>query len=196
MRGLELVPPPHASKVRTHPELADLKVHIAERWPTLLPPTVWEWSERPMVALDNSGIPLLYGPVERDPLGGSRGAIVLPRQQRNRLRRIAELGVPFQRLTIAHELDREGPVQHLLRELEKGPLPCTDEEARALVGAIPPHPDLARAVRVLDAAARAATAAVPIISTVLDPIIFGVIAPTPPRQGQLCLWYPLVAWRW
>jgi hypothetical protein len=51
---------------------------------------------------------------------------------------------------------------------------------------------------VLDAAVNGATSAVGInaIVSVLDPIIFGVIAPTPPRHGQLCLWYPLVAWRW
>ena len=50
----------------------------------------------------------------------------------------------------------------------------------------------------LDAAVRGATSAVPInpLITVLDPIIFGVIAPTAPRHGEPCLWYPLVAWRW
>jgi len=34
------------------------------------------------------------------------------------------------------------------------------------------------------------------VITILDPIIFGIIATTPPRQGQPCLWYPLAAWSW
>jgi hypothetical protein len=37
--------------------------------------------------------------------------IMIPRQQRKRLKSIAELGIPFQRLAIAHELDPDGPVQ-------------------------------------------------------------------------------------
>jgi hypothetical protein len=42
-----------------------------------------------------------------------------------------------------------------------------------------------------------ATSTVPTrVWVLLDPIIFGVIAPTPPQHGQLCLWYPLTAWRW
>jgi hypothetical protein len=129
---------------------------------------------------------------------GSRGRTVVPRGQRARLKRIAELGVPFQRLAIAHELDPKGPIRQLLPALRDGPKTCTDEVARILVGAVPAHPGLNRAVRVLDSAIGSATSAIPInaVVTILDPIIFGIIAPTPPRQGQLCLWYPLAAWRW
>ena len=63
---------------------------------------------------------------------------------------------------------------------------------------MPAHPGVTRAVAVLDAAVSGAASAVGInaVVSVLDPIIFGVIAPTPPRHDQLCLWYPLVAWRW
>jgi hypothetical protein len=193
MRGLELLRLPEA---QADTDLDDLRVQIRKEWPELLPPTAWEWSDGPMVALDRRGLPLLYGPVERDPLRGARGAVVLPRDQLKRLKRIAELGVPFQRLAIVHELDLNGPIRDRLRELEKAPVPCSDAEARSLVGALPPHPGLTQAVRVFDAAVRAATAAAPIIRIALDPAIFGVIAPTPPRQGQLCLWYPLAAWRW
>jgi hypothetical protein len=123
---------------------------------------------------------------------------VIPRKQRARLKRIAELGVPFQRLAIAHELDPEGPVQKLLPALRTSPQPCTNEVAREFVGDVPAHPGVTRAVGVIDAAVRGATSAVAInaIVNALDPIIFGIIAPTPPQGRQLCLWYPLVAWRW
>jgi hypothetical protein len=55
-----------------------------------------------------------------------------------------------------------------------------------------------RAVRALDSAVIAATSAVPthLWAPILDPIIFRIIAPTPLRHGQPCLWYPLAAWRW
>jgi hypothetical protein len=195
MRGLELLHPPDA---RAHPELGGLCVQIGKEWPELLAPVVLAWTERPVVAIDDSGVPWIYGPVERDPLRGSAGRTVIPRRELARLKGIAELGIPFQRLAIAHELDSDGPVQQLLPQLQAGPRTCTDELARALVGELPAHPGITRAIRVLDAAVRGATSAVPIdaVITILDPIIFGIIAPTHPRQGQPCLWYPLAAWRW
>jgi hypothetical protein len=198
MRGLELLSPSQPAEVRTHPELTELSVQIKQRWPSLPQPLLLEWTETPLVSTDSSGVPWAIGPVERDPMRGSRGRTVVPRRQLNRLKRIAELGVPFQRLAIAHELDLEGPVGQLLPILRDGPQPCTDEVARALVGGVPAHPGVSRAVRVLDSAVRGATTTVPINALVsaLDPIIFGVIAPNGPRHGQLCLWYPLAAWRW
>ena len=197
MRGLELLSQPHPPEVRTDPQLAELGANIQEKWPTLLPPIILKWSENPVAAIDDSGVPWVYGPIERDPLRGSRGRTVVPRRQLAQLKQIEKLGVPLQRLAIAHELDPEGPVKQLLPALKTGPRPCTDEVARTLVGEIPEHPGVTRGVRVLDAAVRGATSAVPInVLTVLDPIIFGVIAPTAPRHGEPCLWYPLVAWRW
>jgi hypothetical protein len=129
---------------------------------------------------------------------GPRGRTVIPRRQRARLKQIAELGVPFQRLAIAHELNPEGPVRHLLPELKTGPLLLTDEVASALVGAVPEHPGVVRAVQALDVLVCGATSVVPdrVWNALLDPIIFGIIAPTPPMHGQLCLWYPLATWRW
>jgi hypothetical protein len=195
MRGLELL---HRPDARSHPELGELCVQIEKEWPELMPPIVLEWTESPVVAIDDSGVPWIYGPVERDPLPRSAGRTVIPRRQLARLKRIAELGIPFQRLAIAHELDSDGPVQQLLPQLQAGPRTCSDEVARTLVGELPAHPGVTRAIRVLDAAVRGATSAVPIdaVITILDPIIFGIIAPTQPRQGQPCLWYPLAAWRW
>ena len=53
-----------------------------------------------------------------------------------------------------------------------------------------------RAVMIRRRGQRAASAVgINAVVSVLDPIIFGVIAPTPPRPAK-CLWYPLVAWRW
>jgi hypothetical protein len=108
------------------------------------------------------------------------------------------LGVPFQRLAIAHELDPQGPVRELLPALRNGPKTCTDEVARTLVGGVPEHPGVTRAVQALDVLVCGATSAVPdrVWNALLDPIIFGIIGPTPPCHGQLCLWYPLAAWRW
>jgi hypothetical protein len=196
MHDLDVRPRLHPLHANTHAELADLGAHIHRRCPSLPPPLIGVWSETPVVALERSGKPWIYGPMEQDPLRGSRGRTVLPRRQRAQLKQIEKLGFPFQRLAIAHELDREGPVKHLLPALRQGPLTCTDEVARTLVGKVPTHPGVARAVRALDAAVRTSAAPVKVLSTVLDPIIFGVIAPTTPHHGQLCLWYPLIAWRW
>jgi hypothetical protein len=197
MRGLELHSPSHPPEVRTDPALTQLSVQVKNRWPNLPDPLPLEWIEAPLVSLDRSGVPWVIGPAERDPLRSARGSTVIPRKQRAKLKRIAELGVPFQRLAIAHELDPEGPVKDLLPALKEAPRPCTDEDARALLRDVPAHPDVVRAVQALDAMMCGATSKVPTrVWVLLDPIIFGVIAPTPPQHGQLCLWYPLTAWRW
>jgi hypothetical protein len=198
MRGLDLLTRSLSSKLLADPELAELSVQINQMWPSLPEPLPLAWTETPLVSIDRSGIPWIIGPAEHDPLRSARGRTVIPHKQRTQLKRIAKLGVPFQRLAIAHELDPEGPVRQLLPALRTQPQPCTNELARVLVGDVPAHPGVTRAVTVLDAAVNGATSAVGINAVVsaLDPIIFGVIAPTPPRDGQLCLWYPLVAWRW
>jgi hypothetical protein len=198
MRGLELLSPSHPSQVAIDRELTELSLQIKQRWPSLPPPISLEWTEAPLVSIDRSGVPWIIGPAERDPMRGSRGRTVVPRKQRARLKQIAELDVPFQRLAIAHELNPEGPVRDLLPKLKTGPLALTDEVARALVGAVPEHPGVVRAVQALDVLVCGATSAVPdrVWNALLDPIIFGIIAPTPLLHGQLCLWYPLAAWRW
>ena len=198
MRGQQLLSPSRSSKLLADPELAELSVQINQMWPSLPEPLLLEWTETPLVSTDSSGVPWVIAPAEHDPLRSARGRTVIPHKQRAQLKRIAKLGVPFQRLAIAHELDPQGPVRQLLPALRTQPQPCTNELARALVGAVPAHPGVTRAVMVLDAAVSGATSAVGInaVVSILDPIIFGVIAPTPPRHRQLCLWYPLVAWRW
>ena len=198
MRGLDLLTPSPSPKLQADPELAELSVQINQMWPSLPEPLPLAWTETPLVSIDRSGIPWIIAPAEHDPLRTAGGRTVIPHKQRAQLKRIAKLGVPFQCLAIAHELDPKGPVRQLLPALRTQPQPCTNELARALVGEVPAHPGVTRAVTVLDAAVNGATSAVGInaVISALDPIIFGVIAPTPPRHSQLCLWYPLVAWRW
>jgi len=198
MRGQQLLSPSRSSKLLADPELAELSVQINQMWPSLPEPLLLEWTETPLVSTDSSGVPWVIAPAEHDPLRSARGRTVIPHKQRAQLKRIAKLGVPFQRLAIAHELDPQGPVRQLLPALRTQPQPCTNEVARALVGEVPAHPGVTRAVMVLDAAVSGATSAVGInaVVSILDPIIFGVIAPIPPRHGQQCLWYPLAAWRW
>ena len=198
MRGQQLLSPSRSSKLLADPELAELSVQINQMWPSLPKPLPLAWTETPLVSIDHSGVPWVIGPAEHDPLRSARGRTVIPHKQRAQLKRIAKLGVPFQRLAIAHELDPEGPVRQLLPALRTQPQTCTNELARALVGEVPAHPGVTRAVMVLDAAVNGATSAVGInaVVSVLDPIIFGVIAPTPPQHRQPCLWYPLAAWRW
>jgi hypothetical protein len=198
MRGPDLLTPSPSPKSLADPELAELSVQINQMWPSLPEPLLLPWTETPLVSIDRSGVPWVIGSVEHDPLRSTRGRTVIPHKQRAQLKRIAKLGIPFQRLAIAHELDPEGPVRQLLPALRTRPQTCTTELARALVGQVPAHPGVTRAVTVLDAAFSGATSALGInaVVSVLDPIIFGVLGPTPPRHGHLCLWYPLVAWRW
>jgi hypothetical protein len=198
MRGQQLLSHSPSPKLLADPELAELSVQINQMWPSLPEPLPLTWTETPLVSIDRSGVPWVIGPAEHDPLRSVRGRTVIPHKQRAQLKRIAKLGVPFQRLAIAHELDPQGPVGQLLPALRTQPQACTNEIARVLAGEVPTHPGVTRAVTVLDAAVSGAISAVGInaVVSVLDPIIFGVIAPTPPQHRQLCLWYPLVAWRW
>jgi hypothetical protein len=198
MRGSELISLSRPPGVRTQSELSELSIQIKEKWPSLPQPVWLPWTERPLVSVDRSGVPWVIGPAERDPLRDSRGRTVIPRRQRAKLKRIADLGVPFQRIAIAHELNPNGPIHDYLPALKEGPRTCSDEVARVLVGAVPAHPRVERAVSALDAVVGGAASAVHghLLTAILDPIIFGIISPTPPNHGQLCLWYPLAAWRW
>ncbi len=164
-------------------------LELGRRFPQLQAPRTFTWSEQPVVVLDQ-GVPWLYGPVERDPLMTGRGHVVLPRREIKRLRALAALGVPFQRLAIAHELDPDGPVSDIVPMLGDGARTCTDALARALVGPQPVHPWVRRAVRIVDAAARS------MADTVLDPILFGVVGAPDLAHGRPAHFYPLVAWRW
>lgn len=190
--------PPHTDR-GTRNELTQLAAHLGFTWSALRTPTVNEWSDDLVLVLDEA-VPWLMGPVERDPLHGRFGTTVLPRAARIQLNQIEGLRVPFQRLAFAHELNPVGPVEPFLPALRTGPHTCTPEMARDLVGDVPAHPGVSGVVAMLDWFARGLRPATDPNSGAaqrrLSRIIFGVIAPTWPRDGQLCLWFPLTAWRW
>lgn len=176
-------------------DLARLADEVRSAFDGLAAPLALPWSEETMLGLDR-GRPWLYGPIERDPMARN-GRSVVPGRQLRELRSLAGRGVPFQRLGIAHELAPDGPVAGLLPVVRHGPRTCTDEVARALAGPVPPRSGVVRTLRVLDGGLRGAgRVAAAAADVVLDPIVFGVLGRTPPRHGEVCLWIPLVAWRW
>jgi hypothetical protein len=178
-------------------ELARVIADLEQQWPQRPPSIVLSCSDRPVVGLDG-GTPWLYAFAQHDPLRGANGVAVLPRRQRRQLRRIAAAGSQFDAVAVAHELDVNGPVRSLMAELTDGPRTCTDEVARALVGPVPAHPGVSRAAGLLDvlfggdALARAGDA----LDRLLDPIVFGVVAPYGLAQGLPGVFQPLVAWKW
>ena len=82
MRGLELLHPPDA---RTHPELGALCVQIDKKWPELLAPVMVAWSERPVVAIDDSGVPWIYGDAPRVGPGRTGGSWLRQSRQKQNL---------------------------------------------------------------------------------------------------------------
>ncbi len=179
---------------------SDLERVIAElerQWPELPAPIVLPWSDQQAVALDRATL-WMYGPANTDPLMGDRGPAVLPRRQRRQLARIAASGVRFDAIGVAHELDPDGPARDLVPPLEGGPRTCSEAVARELVGPVPAHPGVARAVGALEALARGdvPARATRMLDRLLDPVVFGVVAPWPLVHGVPSVWQPLVAWRW
>jgi hypothetical protein len=176
-------------------ELSYLDIAIRRNWPELRRPIVLPWTEQPVVALDGCR-PWLFAPVECDP-HSETGRTVVPNAQRRQLVRLAKRDIPVQRIAIAHELDPLGPVSDLIPMLRTGPCTCSREVAKTLVGPPPAHPGVARTARLLDsilgATARGAAAG---YNLLLDPIVFGVIAPNEPTDGEPALWFLLTAWRW
>ncbi len=172
-------------------------VELERQFPELPPPVVLSWSDQPVVALDR-GQPWLLSSARSDPVMGERGPAVLPRPQRRQLHRVAASGARFDAMAVAHELDPDGPVTAVLPLLHDGPRTCSDEVARELVGPVPAHPGLARTVALLEGLVHGDVAgrAVRVLDRLLDPIVFGVVAPWPLTHGVPSVWQPLVAWRW
>lgn len=184
----------------TRDELVQLTAQLRFAWPSLPAPILHEWSDDPVLLLDEGG-PWLVSPAHRDPWRGSADGTVLPRGVRKRLGRIEKSGIPFQRMAIADELDpHEAAVRSFLPTLRSGPWRCPDENlARTLVGEVPQHPWSNRVIAMLQWAARgprSTTNAPGPMASRRSRIIFGVIATNPPQDGQPCLWFPLAAWRW
>jgi hypothetical protein len=179
---------------------SDLRRVIAElelQWPQLPAPIVLPWSDQQALALDR-GTPWIYGPADTDPLMGTDGPAVLPRRQRRQLARIAATGAQFDAIGVAHELDPSGPVKTVLPLLADGPRTCTATVARELIGPVPAHPGVARAAGALRpfVGGEVPARAVRMLDRLLDPAVFGVLAPWPLRHGVPSVWQPLVAWRW
>ena len=178
----------------TRDDLERVIAALERQWPQLPAPIVLPWSDHQALALDR-GTPWMYGPASTDPLMGDRGPALLPRRQRRQLARIAATGARFDAVGVAHELDPDGPAQDLFPQLVDGPRTCSETVARELVGPVPAHPGVARAVGALvraDLPARVAG----LLDRLLDPVVFGVVAPWPLVHGVPSVWQPLVAWRW
>jgi hypothetical protein len=176
----------------TRDELAGIADELRRQWPQLPPAIVLPWSDDPIVGLDGA-TPWLWAPAGRDP-----AASVVPRHQHQQLRRIAAAGPRFDAVAVAHELEVNGPVRSLMAELANGPRTCTDEVARALVGPVPVHPGVSRAAGMLDAlfGGDALAWAGNALDRLLDPIVFGVVAPYGLVHGRPAVFQPLVAWEW
>ncbi len=183
--------------VGTRDEFARVIAALEQQWPQLPSPIVLPCSDYPVVGLDG-GTPWLYAFAQHDPLRGANGVAVLPRRQRHELRRIAAAGSQFDAVAVAHELDVNGPARSLMAELSDGPRTCTDEVARALVGPVPAHPGVSRAAGMLDAlfGGDALAWAGAALDRLLDPILFGVVAPFGLVHGLPGVFQPLVAWKW
>jgi hypothetical protein len=165
------------------------------------PAVIEEWIQRPVLRLVGAS-PCLIVDIKDCPHRTYSGRHVIPAQPRAALRRLAQLGVDFPKLAVLHELDPGAAVQQVLPMLREGPVTCSSEVARAVVGPLPEHPGLRRTADTLDAVLlrgrRAVGATVGRTGRLLDPIIFGVVAldGSAPVPGEPALWYPLVAWRW
>ena len=184
-----------AERARLDAELDRLGAELIERRPDLRPPIPVDWPQHSLLVLE--GRPWWLGPAECDPHRDRRGRLPMPPEPRARLRELARAGLPFHRVAIAHELDPAGPVRDLLPALQREPRICAAENARTLIGPPPVHPGVRRAARLLATLVGGTSSAVDrVAETLLDPIVFGVVAPRAPRVGDATLWFPLVAWRW
>lgn len=168
---------------------------LAERHPWLPPAHRRLWSDEPVIAPDGERR-WLVSPLERDPTLGRGGPKVLPAEQRRTLRRWMLDGPHLDAVAVAHELDPDEPLcSALLAESDGRARPVDDATARALVGPAPAHPAVSRIIGLLDRlGSRRGSGWV--ADALLDPLLFGIVAPPRPEHGAPALWYVVDAWRW
>ena len=162
-------------------------------WPTIEA----DWREEPVLMVEEAR-PYLVTPADRDPQRLTDGRHFVPGAQLRNLRTADRSSRTFDAIAIVHELDASGAVKTLLPVLAEGPVTCSDEVARLVVGAVPHHLGVARAIRILDGFAGGLTAVRSGAERLLDPIVFGVVAigGVPLRDGTPASWHALAAWRW
>ena len=182
-------------------------VRVRKHAPDLRPARIATWRETPVLTRDG-GRPWVLLPFNKDPLRNRAGGYALPEQVAKDLQRIADTGVAFDRLAVAHELAETPQAARLLAAAGPRGVEITERQAARLIGKVPPTPELQRRAKALDAtvlraltlagrglATAGAAALAPLAG--VDPILFGVVGvdgePTP---GHAALYYPLVAWVW
>jgi len=146
--------------------------------------------------------------------------IVVPRPQRQALRRLVEAGIDFPLTYIAHEVAKERSAE--LPATQTGAGTALERiDAATLVGEVPPPPGALelgdrlgqQATRILDGIGKAApiagkillgVAAAPLVLVggaiaglaTVDPIVFGAVPAIDDEPGQPACFYQLVAWEW
>lgn len=110
---------------------------VRPRTPGLPEPQVQTFHAEPTVLLDRRSRPWLVLAAEQDPLRTRNGRLPIPRHCRERLKEIAESGVLFDAVVLAHELDPEQV------DITAIPRPAADAARNWLArcsGASPPIP--------------------------------------------------------
>lgn len=192
---------------------AEIDKTMRAKLPALPNPLVASWEEQPRLVLDR-GMPWMVTPLENDPYRTGGGGYPFPAQVSAQLERISAGGARFHRIAIAHELDPNGPVAEMIKQIPPAGLVITAKTATECLGKTPaPHKTqhlastMDKAANTLIRAAKfSATAALaaPVAAAGLlaggaglDPIVFGVIGiDGQPRNGQPAIYYPLAAWTW
>ncbi|MEQ7845771.1 hypothetical protein [Nocardioides kribbensis] len=176
---------------------------LRKRAPGLPAYQVAPWNPDPLLVADK-GVPWIVMPYDKDPLRTRNGGYPFPPKVKGELAALAQTGVDFDTLAIAHELDPKGAVAPLLSKIPPTGLVCDDAATKALVGQTPATEGSKRMAATLNRAGDAvaesapkvllglALAPVAIVAAPLallaaaadgiDPIVFGVLHVDPSGQ--------------
>jgi hypothetical protein len=138
--------------------------------------------------------------------------LVVPRVERDRLRRLVEAGVDVPSVYIAHEVPKERTKAHPAEA--PTPVVLSSAEAEGLVGPVPSPVETiqtaerlaaysSRTLKALGAVATAAVTAPAVFLAgavaslaTLDPIVIGAVPLSTARPGAPAAWLALVRWEW